>query len=118
MIFLEIDGTLLLRQIQLAMKVKDYQPQPADTSDVHLPSELMELSDQLARNVHENWVLGRISEGWTYGSHRDDVLKRHPCLVEFDVLPEAEREYDYRTALETIKFIVKSGFDIQKRMTL
>ncbi|MCM1178602.1 MAG: RyR domain-containing protein [Bacteroidales bacterium] len=96
-----------------ACKVK-YYPFPADTSYIHLPEELMDLAEDLARNVHEVWAKSRMEEGWTYGMVRDDIRKKHPCLVEYDQLPEAERAYDRNTALETLKFIVREGYRISK----
>lgn len=91
-----------------------YYPQPIDTTDVVFPKEMNELVELLARNVHDNWALGRINDGWTYGSLRDDVLKQHPCLVDYSELSEREKEYDRNTALETLKVIVKLGYSIQK----
>lgn len=91
-----------------------YYPKPIDTSDVVLPDELNELVELLARNVHDNWALGRINDGWTYGSVRDDVLKQHPCLVDYSELFDREKVYDRNTALETLKTIVKLGYCIQK----
>lgn len=92
-----------------------YIPNPIDTSDVKLSDELNKLVEQLARNVHDNWALGRIKEGWTYGPQRDDKNKRHPCLVDYDELPENEKEYDRNTAMETVKLILKLGWNIEKR---
>ena len=91
-----------------------YQPNPIDTSEVMLPTELIELTERLAKNVHENWALGRMHEGWTYGPDRSDILKTTPCLVEYEELPETEREYDRRTAMETLKVILKLGYTVQK----
>lgn len=91
-----------------------YIPRPIDTSDVKLPDELNQLVKQLARNVHENWAAGRISDGWTYGPERDDTLKQHPCLVDYDELPECEKEYDRNTAMETLKLILKLGWKMKK----
>lgn len=79
-----------------------------------LPVEMNQLVEQLARNVHENWAKGRVKEGWTYGSQRDDINKKHPCLVDYDELPENEKEYDRNTAMETIKLIIKLGWKIEK----
>lgn len=31
---------------------------------------------------------------------RDDIHKKHPCLVPYDELPEEEKEYDRNTANE------------------
>lgn len=87
-----------------------YKPHPIDTSDVELPDEVMQLVEQLARNVHENWAVGRLNEGWTYGSVRNDQMKQHPCLVEYDDLPESEKDYDRATAIETLKVILKLGY--------
>lgn len=92
-----------------------YIPNPIDTSGVKLSDELNKLVEQLARNVHDNWALGRIKDGWTYGSQRDDANKKHPCLVDYDELPENEKEYDRNTAVETIKLILKLGWKIENK---
>lgn len=91
-----------------------YTPTPINTSDIELSSELKQLTEQMARNVHDIWALGRIKDGWTYGPERNDALKTHPCLVDYDELPESEKEYDRNTAIETLKLIVKLGWRIEK----
>ena len=97
------------------MNNKKYFPVPIDTSDVQLSKEMQQLVEQLARNVHDNWAAGRIKEGWTYGPERDDKRKTHPCLVDYDELPDTEKEYDRSTAVETIKLILKLGWKIEKK---
>ncbi len=91
-----------------------YTPTPVDTSNIKLPDELLELTEEIAENVHEIWSVGRISQGWTYGEKRDDVKKETPCLVPYSELPESEKEYDRNTALETLKLIVALGYKIEK----
>ena len=91
-----------------------YKPRPIDTTDVSLPEELLILAEQIAENVHEVWSEGRMKDGWTYGEIRDDAHKHHPCLVPYSELSEAEKEYDRRTSQETIKLILKLGFQISK----
>lgn len=91
-----------------------YTPAPLDTRDIDLPKELDELIERMARNVHDVWAQGRIAEGWTWGKQRDDKLKTHPCLVPYEELPDAEREYDRQTAVQTLKLILKLGFKIHK----
>ena len=94
------------------MDKKPYFPHPIDTSSVELPEELQQLVEHLARNVHENWAQGRINEGWVYGPERNDMLKHHPCLIDYDDLPENEKDYDRHTAMETLKLIIKLGYKI------
>ena len=91
-----------------------YTPKPIDTTDVVLDEEILELCEQLAKNTHEVWSAGRIADGWTYGKVRDDAKKQHPCLIEYEELPESEKEYDRRTAMETLKLIKKLGYKIEK----
>ena len=93
---------------------KNYVPQPMDTSDVLLPEELNVLIEQMAKNVHEVWAQSRMTQGWTYGEERSDVLKQHPCLVSYEELPEVEKAYDRDTAIGTLKLISKLGFKIIK----
>lgn len=92
----------------------DYIPEPMDLSLVDLPESLIQLSERIAENVHEVWAKARIDEGWTYGEKRDDIHKKHPCLVPYDELPEEEKEYDRNTAMNTIKMVKKIGFRIEK----
>ena len=92
--------------------MNDYRPKPIDTTGVTLPEELMRLSEVIAENVHEVWSTGRIAEGWTYGEKKDAVLKTTPLLIPYDKLPESEKEYDRRTAFETLRLIVKLGYRI------
>lgn len=91
-----------------------YNPKPIDTSNVNLPESLVELTEQIAENVHENWAAGRVAEGWTYGEVRDDKNKTTPCLVPYSQLSESEKEYDRNTAIQTLKLIVALGYKIEK----
>lgn len=100
------------------MNTKDYIPQPIDTSDVRVPEELEELVELMSKNVHEVWSETRISQGWTYGESRDDVLKTHPCLIPYEELPEEEKEYDRNTSVSTLKLIMKLGFSIHRETTI
>lgn len=97
------------------MKNENYIPQPVDTKDVELPEELNSLVEQMSKNVHEIWAKTRISQGWTYGPERNDAQKKHPCLVPYEELPEEEKVYDRNTSMETLKFILKTGFYITPR---
>ena len=96
-------------------KENKYTPQPVDVSDVVLPAELDALIEALSKNVHEVWAQNRKDQGWTYGPERNDALKHHPCLVPYEELTEIEKAYDRDTALGTLRFIVKSGFEIRKK---
>lgn len=95
--------------------MKEYVPKPVETSDVKLPDELLPLIEEMARNVHEVWSQNRMADGWTHGPVRDDVNKKHPCLVPYEELPESEKGYDRATSQETLKLILKSGFSISKK---
>lgn len=98
--------------IYRTMEKNNYTPQPIDTNDIVLPKELNELAEMIAKNVHEVWSAGRMKEGWTYGEVRNDAELQHPCLVPFEDLTEAEKEYDRNTSQETLKLIMKLGFKI------
>ena len=92
-----------------------YKPEPIDTKDVILPEELTKKKKKIAENVHDVWAVGRISEGWPYGTSKDTEKKTTPFLVPYGKLPESEKEYDRNTAFETLKLIVKLGYKIEKK---
>ena len=92
-----------------------YTPKPINTEDVQLSSDILELAELIAENTHEVWSVGRMKDGWTYGEKRDDVNKKHPCLIPYSDLPESEKEYDRATALGTLKLMCKLGYEIKKK---
>ena len=94
----------------------EYIPVPISTDSIILDEELEKLSEEMAKNVHENWAKARMEEGWSYGPQRDDAKKHHPCLVPYDDLPDSEKEYDRITSRETLKFILSQGFEIKKKL--
>lgn len=99
---------------RITMKEK-YTPKPIDTSDQTIPEELHDLTEMIAKNTHEVWSLGRMNDGWTYGPKRDDTFKKHPDLVPYSDLPDSEKEYDRQTSIQTIKLILKLGYEIRKK---
>lgn len=96
------------------MHTNNYIPTPLDTSGIELSEELLMLTKRLAKNVHEVWAKKRMDHGWTYGPARDDANKKHPSLIPYEELQEEEKDYDRRTALESLKFIVGEGFKITR----
>jgi hypothetical protein len=92
----------------------EYKPRPIPTSGVSLSSDILELTELLARNAHEIWAQQRLAEGWKHGPRRDDAAKQHPSLVPYEDLPESEKEYDRNAALETLKAILTLGYHIEK----
>jgi ryanodine receptor 2 len=91
-----------------------YTPNPICTDHIELPADLLELTEKIAENVHENWSAGRIADGWQYAPQRDDVRRLTPCLVPYDELSEEEKEFDRVTAMQTLKFIMALGYKIVK----
>ena len=93
-----------------------YHPSPIDTAAIKLTDDLQELTELLARNAHDVWALQRMSEGWTYGPERNDQIKKHPDLIPYEQLSDSEKEYDRKTAMETLKAIVALGYTIQRNV--
>ncbi len=89
-----------------------YKPKPIDTSGINLPAGLRKVTEELAEHNHDLWAQKRISDGWNYGPNRDDIKKTHPDLVPYSDLPEAEKDYDRRTAIEVLKAIIAFGYRI------
>ncbi|NET38450.1 MAG: DUF4071 domain-containing protein [Cyanothece sp. SIO1E1] len=94
-----------------------YKPEPVDTSNVALTAEYLKLTELLAQNTHELWAQGRLEQGWTYGPQRDDAQKLHPCLVPYEQLPEAEKQYDRVTALGVLKVLLALGYRFETDAT-
>ena len=86
-----------------------------DASDeIKLTDEMIILAEHLAENAHNTWAKELMSQGWIYGKTPDDKLKHHPRLVSYEKLSEAEKEAGRNIYIETLKTIIKLGFNIEK----
>ena len=94
------------------MDAPTYLPRPIDSSAVSLSADLDALTEKLAENAHDLWARERIAQGWTWGEQRDDTAKKHPCLVSYAELPDAEKKFDRETAMGTVKAMLAMGYRI------
>lgn len=46
------------------------------------------------RESHASWLAEKGRTGWKYGPVKDPAKKEHPCFVEYDALPLAQRAKD------------------------
>lgn len=46
------------------------------------------------KDLHDEWVIGKVEDGWVYGEEKDEEAKTHPCLVDYKLLPVAQRYKD------------------------
>lgn len=46
------------------------------------------------RESHDRWCQQRLDEGWVLGEVKDVEAKTHPCLVDYDALPEVQKQKD------------------------
>ena len=93
----------------------NYDPHPLNLDDVQIEPELMELREAIAENAHEVWAKTRKDEGWSYGPVRDDIQKKNPDMLPYNLLPESEKDYDRLMAMNTIKLVKKLGWELKKR---
>jgi hypothetical protein len=49
----------------------------------------------LPDDSHNNWLKGKLADGWKYGPVKDPEKKEHPCCVSFVELPQEQKSKDY-----------------------
>ncbi len=91
-----------------------YTPHPVDLTGIKLDITLQNDIEKIAKNIHETWAKQRQDQGWGYSETYDAVSKKHPCMVEYNDLPESERDIDRATVVQTIKMLLWMGYEIRK----
>jgi hypothetical protein len=51
--------------------------------------------DATPENSHENWLKGKIADGWIYGPVKDVEKKIHPCMAPYSELPAHQQAKDH-----------------------
>lgn len=69
---------------------------------------------KLAKMEHERWCEEKIMDGWKYGEKRDNVRKIHPDLVDWNILPDKEKDKDIETVKLIPNLLAQAGFQIYR----
>ncbi len=46
------------------------------------------------KESHQTWLAAKRADGWVFGEIKNPETKEHPCMVEYEQLPEAQRQKD------------------------
>lgn len=104
-------GHILYRSNELTADGQ-YIPRPISVDDIELPVDLSDLAEYIAENAHEEWAQERISGGWSYADVTDKAARKSNLLVPYCELIDAEKDYDRKMAMYTIKVLIHLGYQI------
>lgn len=90
----QLEGKIRFERSSLPTKAQldlhvDGQDFLARVQQLELEGEVLE---HLAKAAHKVYFDEQTALGWKYGPHRNEAAKENPSLVEFDQLPEDEKE--------------------------
>jgi len=84
-----------------------------ESGDWTPPLELTEDEvELLARFEHERWTRDLTARGWQLGPRKDPSTRRHPALVEFDRLAQADRERTLDAARRMPRYLAYHGISV------
>ena len=47
-----------------------------------------------AKDIHDEWMTNKESDGWVYGLVKDPVNKTHPLMIPFDEMSDIDKQKD------------------------
>ena len=56
---------------------------------------LVKNPDSTPEDSHNSWLDAKKADGWEWGPMKDEELKRHPCLVNYEDLPQEQKVKDF-----------------------
>lgn len=72
------------------------------TSAMHGVRFYMDNPNATPKDMHDSWLKEKLDNGWTYGPLKDSERKTHPCIMEYEKLPESQKIKD-RLFLTVVK---------------
>ncbi|MBN3288490.1 RYR2 protein, partial [Polyodon spathula] len=92
----------------------NFNPQPADTSNVNVPEKLDYFINKYAEHSHEKWSMEKFANGWVYGEPMCEATKVHPLLKPYKLLVEKEKEVYRWPIKESLKTMLAWGWSIER----
>jgi voltage-gated potassium channel Kch len=70
--------------------------------------------ESMARMEHQRWRRERQSEGWRLGPRRDDVARMHPDILDWDALPDEQRDINRRLVERRPAMLARVGIELSR----
>jgi hypothetical protein len=67
---------------------------------------IVDLIDYIAHVEHHRWSMERLFQGWLYAPKKDNMLKQHTDLIEYDQLSQYTKLYDIDSSIKNLKRIL------------
>jgi hypothetical protein len=97
------------------LRATGYVISPLADWDMPAASLTGEQIEAISRLEHQFWCEDMRKDGWTYAPPpRDAIRKKHPDLVDWEVLPEQEKEKNRNMACNITAFLAQAGFQVEQ----
>lgn len=73
-----------------------------------------EEADLLARLEHRRWLIERRMLGWRHGQKRSETKRLNPLLVEWEKLPESDKEQRRKETADLPKMLAGAGYVLRR----
>lgn len=94
--------------------VGPYMPQPVDTHNIELNSDLRQLAQRFSEHYHDAWASRKLDRDWTYGEQYNFKSKTHPRLRPYALLTQHERDRYIEPIEEAMKAMLAMGWTIDR----
>uniref|UniRef100_A0A8K9UMA6 Ryanodine receptor 2 n=1 Tax=Oncorhynchus mykiss TaxID=8022 RepID=A0A8K9UMA6_ONCMY len=92
----------------------NFNPQPADTTNVNVPEKLDHFVSKYAEHSHDKWSMDKFSNGWVHGDKVCEASKVHPLLKPYKGLSEKDKELYRWPIKESLKTMVMWCWSIER----
>uniref|UniRef100_A0A8C9RP23 Ryanodine receptor 2 n=1 Tax=Scleropages formosus TaxID=113540 RepID=A0A8C9RP23_SCLFO len=92
----------------------NFNPQPADTSNITIPEKLDYFINKYAEHSHEKWSMEKFANNWVHGDQLCESSKVHPLLKPYKALSEKEKELYRWPIKESLKTMLAWGWSIER----
>jgi len=74
----------------------DWESLDRATKFINLKSVIkaLENPDLTAKDMHNEWINNKIADGWSYGEVKDEELKTHPLITDYDSMNPVDKMKD------------------------
>lgn len=95
-----------------SQSVGPYMPQPVDTHNIELNSDLRRMAQRFSEHYHDAWASRKLDRDWTFGDQYNFKNKTHPRLKPYALLTRHERERYLEPIEEAMKALIAMGWTI------